>query len=77
MTSHTPIEEFQSEAFSEAYEALLTANEQALNTVEGLLTKIENFELNLDKYYTAGISWSTTKKNLDARYQVWPHATEV
>ena len=77
MTSHTPIEEFQSEAFSEAYEALLTANEQALNTVEGLLTKIENFELNLDKYYTAGISWSTTKKNLDARYQVWLHATEV
>lgn len=77
MTSHTPLEEFQNEKFSEAYEALLAANEQALNTVEGLLTKIENFELNLDRYYTAGISWHTTKKNIDARYQVWLHATEV
>ena len=77
MTSGTPVEEFQGEAFREAYEALLAANEQALNTVEGLLTKIENYERNLDKYYTAGIDWTTTKKTLGARYQVWLHATEV
>ena len=77
LTSSTPVEEFQSEDFSEAYEALLAANEQALNTVEGLLTKIENFEINLGKYYTAGIAWATTKKTLNARYQVWLHATEV
>lgn len=77
MTSNTPVEEFESEEFREAYEALLAANEQALSTVEGLLTEIENFEINLDKYYIAGISWKTTKKNLEARYQVWLHATEV
>ena len=77
LTSSTPVEEFQSEDFSEAYEALLAANEQALNTVEGLLTKIENFEINLGRYYTAGIAWATTKKTLNARYQVWLHATEV
>lgn len=77
MTSGTPVEEFQGEAFREAYEALLAANEQALNTVEGLLTKIETYERNLDKYYTAGTDWKTTKKTLDARYQVWLHATEV
>ncbi len=77
MTSTTPMEEFQTEPLREAYEALLAANEQALNTVEGLLTKIENYERNLDKYYTAGIDWKTTKKTLDARYQIWLHATEV
>ena len=77
MTSNTPEEEFQKEAFSEAYEALLAANEQALSTVEGLLSKIEQFEQRLDRYYTAGTSWQVTKKALDARYQVWLHATEV
>ena len=77
MTSATPMEEFQTEPLREAYEALLAANEQALNTVEGLLTKIENYERNLDKYYTAGIDWKTTKKTIDARYQIWLHATEV
>lgn len=77
MTAQTPVEEFQAEAFSEAYEALLAANEQALSTVEGLLTKIEKFERRLDTYYSAGIDWNTTKKTLDARYQVWLHATEV
>lgn len=77
MTSQTPVEEFQNEELSEAYDALLAANEQALSTVEGLLSKIETFEQRLDRYYTAGISWQTTKKALDARYQVWLHATEV
>lgn len=77
MTSKTPVEEFQTEELSEAYEALLAANEQALRTVEGLLSRIETFEKRLDHYYTAGISWQTTKKELDARYQVWLHATEV
>lgn len=77
LTSSTPVEEFQGEDFREAYEALLAANEQALNTVEGLLSKIENFEINLGRYYTAGIAWATTKKTLNARYQVWLHATEV
>lgn len=77
MTSTTPMEEFQTEPLREAYEAMLAANEQALNTVEGLLTKIENYERNLDKYYTAGIDWKTTKKTIDARYQIWLHATEV
>ena len=77
MTSSTPEKEFESEAFSEAYEALLAANEQALSTVEGLLSKIEAFEQRLDRYYAAGTSWQTTKKALNARYQVWLHATEV
>ncbi len=77
MTSATPEEEFESDDFREAYEALIASNEQALNTVDGLLTKIENYERTLDKYYSAGISWTTTKKNLEARYQVWLHATEV
>ena len=77
MTSSTPEEEFQREELREAYEALLAANEQALNTVDGLLTKIENYERNLDRYYAAGTAWITTKKTIDARYQVWLHATEV
>ena len=77
MSSSTPEEEFMDDTFRESYEALLAANEQALSTVEGLLTKIERFEINLDKYYAAGISWNTTKKSLNARYQVWLHATEV
>ena len=77
MTSKTPEEEFSREPFAEAYDALRMANETALQTVEGLLTKIEKFEKQLDKYYSAGVSWSTTKKTLNARYQVWLHASEV
>ena len=77
MTSKTPEEEFLAEPFSEAYEALQAANEQSLRTIEGLLTRIEKYEINMDKYYTAGVDWKTNKKTLDARYQLWLHATEV
>ena len=77
MTTHTPEEKFLQEPFAEAYEALRTANEQALHTIEGLLSTIEKYEMRLDKYYSAGVDWKTTKKIMDARYQLWLHATEV
>jgi hypothetical protein len=77
LTSFTPESEFQNEVFSEAYEALQTANEQALRTVEELLTTIEHLEITMDKLYTDGTDWTTTKKELDARYQVWLNASGV
>ncbi len=77
MTSKTPEEQFTYDPFAESYEALHTANEQALQTVEGLLTKIERYEKRLDEYFAAGISWKITKKTLNARYQVWLHDNEV
>ena len=77
MTSRTPEEEFLKEPFLEPYEALRAANEQALQTTESLLGKIEKYELRMDQHYSAGVDWKTSKKILDARYQVWLHATEV
>ncbi|WP_298066734.1 hypothetical protein [uncultured Mailhella sp.] len=77
MTSKTPEEKFTCEPFSEAYEALQAANEQSLRTIEALLARIEKYEIELDRYYSAGTAWKTTKKGLDARYQLWLHATEV
>ena len=78
MTSSTPVEEFYSnEALTESYEALQTANEQALNTVEGLLAHIESLEIELDRHYEAGLSWEANKKDLAARYQMWLNAAEV
>ena len=78
MTSGTPIEEFYSdELLTESYEGLQAANEQALNTVEALLQKIEKLEIELDKYYEAGLSWEANKKDLAARYQMWLNAADV
>jgi len=77
MTSKTPDEELQQEPLNEEYEALQAANEQALRTVEALLTKIELYEKELDKHYSVGTDWKTSKKTLDARYQLWLNATEV
>ena len=78
MTSRTPVEEFYAdEALKEAYEALQASNEQALNTVETLLNKIEALEIELDKYYDAGLSWEANKKDLNARYQMWLNDADV
>lgn len=77
MTAKTPEEKFTCEPFTESYEALQTANEQSLRTIEDLLSRIEKYEIELDKHFSAGTAWKTTKKNLDARYQLWLHATEV
>lgn len=78
MTSRTPAEDFLStESLTESYEALQAANEQALNTVDNLLNKIELLEIAMDKHYEAGMSWTSTKKQLDARYQMWLNAESV
>ncbi len=77
MTSNTPEDEFLVEPFREAYEALQMANEQSLHSIEALLSRIEKYEIQLDKYYTDGIDWKTNKKIIDAQYQLWLHATEV
>lgn len=78
LTSSTPVEDFyQDEALTESYEALQAANEQALNTVEALLIKIEELEVELDRHYDAGLSWEANKKDLAARYQMWLNDAEV
>ena len=77
LTSLTPESEFEDSRFSEAYESLQSANEQALRTIDSILDEVEKLELQMDKYFTAGVSWATAKKTLEARYQVWLHATEV
>jgi len=78
MTSSTPYEDFQSpEGLAESYEALQSANEQALNTVETLLNKIERLETAMDEHYDAGMRWTTTKKTFDARYQMWLNAQSI
>ncbi len=77
MTAKTPEEKFTHEPFTESYEALQTANEQSLRTIEDLLARIEKYEIELDRHFSAGTAWKTTKKSLDARYQLWLHATEV
>ena len=78
LTTRTPVEKFyEHELLAETYEGLLQANEQALRTVEGLLVKIEALELELDKYYEAGLSWKANKKDLEARYQMWMNDTDA
>lgn len=78
LTSRTPVERFlEHELLAESYEALQAANEQALRTVEGLLTKIENLEIDMDRYYDAGLSWEANKKDLAARYQMWLNDADV
>ena len=78
MTSRTPVEKFyEHELLAESYDALQQANEQALRTVEGLLVKIEALEIELDKYYEAGLSWKANKKDLEARYQMWMNDTDA
>ena len=72
LTTRTPIEKFyEHELLAESYDALQQSNEQALRTVEALLVKIEKLEIELDKYYDAGLSWKANKKDLEARYQMW------
>ena len=77
MTVGTDVREFEQEVFAESYEALQMANEVALNTIENLLVKIEQLEVRMDNCYEEGTDWKTTKKNVDARYQVWLHDTEA
>ncbi len=78
LTSRTPVEKFaEHEVLAESYEALQMANEQALRTVEGLLTKIERLEIEMDKHYEAGLSWESNKKDLAARYQMWLNDADV
>ena len=78
LTTRTPVEKFYDyELLAESYDALLAANEQALRTVENLLVKIEKLEIELDKYYDAGLSWEANKKDLEARYQMWMNDADV
>ena len=78
MTTRTPIEKFyEHELLAESYDALQQSNEQALRTVEALLVKIEKLEIELDKYYDAGLSWKANKKDLEARYQMWLNDTDA
>jgi hypothetical protein len=78
ITSRTPVEKFyEHELLAESYDALQQANEQALRTVENLLVKIEQLEIELDKYYEAGLSWKANKKDLEARYQMWMNDTDA
>ena len=78
LTTRTPVEKFyEHELLAETYEGLQQSNEQALRTVEALLVKIEELEIQLDKYYDAGLSWKANKKDLEARYQMWMNDTDA
>ena len=76
LASDTPEEDFSRPELKEAYDALLLANETELFNVDHLLRTLDENLTELDKYFTDGVAWSTSKPSFDAEFHLWMGAKE-
>ena len=76
LASDTPEEDFSRPELKEAYDALLRANETELFNVDHLLQTLDANLTELDKYFSDGVAWSTSKPSFDAEFHLWMGAKE-
>lgn len=67
-------EEFRASELVEAYEALESSFEIAINTVDKYLLFIETHMKTLDQYFNAGVPWKVQKAGFEGEFQLWMHA---
>lgn len=71
-----PEADFDRPELKEAYDALLSANEYALFNGDHLLKVLDAQLTDLDRYFSAGVPWSTAKASFDAEFQLWMNAKD-
>lgn len=63
--------DFTSPMLEEAYEAILSANEYALQNVDNILKLVNGLMKGLDPHFRTGIPWSVTKAGFDSEFRMW------